>query len=65
MLTAAAALALAAITLAQSPDKLAAAHAELRHRTGSRPYQSPIPPALMPQGDLSPIDDAGASWQTL
>jgi len=66
MLTAAGALALAAVELARSPERLDAAAAELRRRTAGQPYVSPLPPEGIPSGHLAPLDeDDGAGWEAL
>jgi len=64
MLTAAAALGLAAVELARAPERLAAAGEEFRRRTGGRCYEPSIPAEGIPRGDLVPsTDDEG--WQPL
>jgi aminobenzoyl-glutamate utilization protein B len=65
MLTAAAALALATIELALDQERLDSARAEFLRRTGGQPYRAPIPPGMVPPGDIAPVGDEDEGWQPL
>lgn len=65
MLTAAAALGLAILELAQRPSTLQAVRTEFERRTRGRPYASALPPGVMPRSDLMPARDDGDGWSPL
>src|SRR6185312_16896139 len=64
MLTVAAALGLATVELARSPELLETVGEEFRRRTGGRPYEPSIPAGMIPRGDLLPTEDDDG-WQPL